>query len=96
LTKAELLASLHRVDYEAHGLKQKVVVDSIGVCLANKDDFRSEAVRDALADLIKDEVPAQALMRTAILAVQVGLGFWDFIQCTVDNVSTTASIYDCA
>jgi hypothetical protein len=61
------------VHYESSGVKQKVILEAIGHCLASKDEFRSDVVREALAELLKDELPAQALMRTAILSVQVRL-----------------------
>lgn len=70
LPKAALFAALHRLDIEAAGLPQKTVLDSIQLCLNSKDDFRSEVLREAMTDLLADEVPAQALMRTAILAAQ--------------------------
>jgi hypothetical protein len=70
LPKAALFAALHRLDIDAAGLKQKTVLDSIHLCLTSKDDFRSDVLREAITDLLTDEIPAQALMRTAILAAQ--------------------------
>lgn len=61
----------NRIDCEVSGLKQKTVLDVISLCLGNKEDFRSDTIRDALTDLLQDGIPAQALMRTAILSAQV-------------------------
>lgn len=55
-----------RVDHEALGVPQKTVYDSIGVCIA-RDDFKND-IREVLAELLRDEVPCQLLMRTAIVA----------------------------
>ena len=60
-----------RLDCDAAGLKQKTVLDVISLCLGNKEDFRSDVIREALSDLLLDDIPAQALMRTAILSAQV-------------------------
>lgn len=58
-----------RIDHEALGLKAKVVLDSIGVCLA-RDDFKGDVICDVLTDLLRDAIPAVGLMRTAILSCQ--------------------------
>ena len=63
---------LYRVDIEANSLKQKAVLDSITLCLGRlKDDFRADVIKETLSDLLKDEIPAQPIMRTAILSSQV-------------------------
>lgn len=61
---------MYRLDFEAAGLKQKTVLGSISLCLGHKEDFRAEVLREAILDLLNDTVPAQALMRTAILTAQ--------------------------
>ena len=63
---------LHRIDCESSGLKQKILLDVISLCLGSKDEFRSEVIREAISGLLDDPIPAQALMRTAILSAQVG------------------------
>jgi Symplekin tight junction protein C terminal len=60
----------HRLDIEGARIPQKKVLSSISLCLGHKEDFRSDVIREALADLLNDELPAQPLMRTAILAAQ--------------------------
>ena len=59
------------MDYDSAGLKQKVVLSVISLCLGNKEDFRADVIKEALSDLLLDPVPPQALMRTAILSAQV-------------------------
>lgn len=70
MTKAALLVALHRLDFEAHGLKAKSVLDAISVCLNNKADYSGEVVKEALKTMLADDVPPHALMRTAILSAQ--------------------------
>lgn len=40
------------------------------MCVRNKDDFKSEVLKDALTKLLDDPVPAKPLLRTAILSYQ--------------------------
>jgi hypothetical protein len=75
LTKSALLVALHRVDYEAYGFtqksnsdKQKLLLNSIRLCLNDAEEFRSDVLKDALGKLVRDEAPSWALMRTVILA----------------------------
>lgn len=74
-----------RIDCESSGLKQKILLDVISLCLGSKDEFRSEVIREAISGLLDDPVPAQALMRTAILSGQVDL-FWHSL-CYSDTLS---------
>jgi hypothetical protein len=61
---------LCRLDFEAHNLKAKSVLDAISVCLNNKSDYSGEVIKEALRTMLADEVPPHALMRTAILSSQ--------------------------
>jgi hypothetical protein len=49
---------------------QKAVLDSIEICLRNKAEFRGDTLKEVIAALLEDEVPALPLMRTAIRAAQ--------------------------
>ena len=69
ITKAQLLAYLHRLDVESAGLTLKEQQDIIGLCL-NRSDFRGDTVQDALLHLLEDAVPCRLLMRTAIISSQ--------------------------
>lgn len=69
MTKARLLAHLHRLDVKSAGLSQKEQQDIIGLCL-NREDFRGDTVKDALLHLLEDAVPCRLLMRTAIISSQ--------------------------
>lgn len=72
MSRAGLLVALHRIDCDATpGLKPKVVLDALALCLGNKAEFGAEVVKEGLRALLSDAVPAFPLMRTAILAGQV-------------------------
>jgi hypothetical protein len=60
----------YRLNFETSDLKAKTVLDSIAMCLNNKTDFTADVVRESLAVLQSDEIPAIPLMRTAILSAQ--------------------------
>ena len=51
-------------------MKPKSVLDAIAVCLNNKSDFSGEVLKEALKTMLTEEVPPNALMRTAILSAQ--------------------------
>lgn len=59
-----------RINIEEHDLKTKVLMQAIAICLKNQSDFNSAVVKDVLQTLLQDEIPANALMRTAILSAQ--------------------------
>jgi len=59
-----------RIDFELHGLKAKVVLDTISLCLNNKTEYTAEVVKDALKIMLAEAVPPYAMMRTAILSGQ--------------------------
>lgn len=46
------------------------MLDAIAVCLNNKSDFSGEVLKEALKTMLAEEVPPNALMRTAILSAQ--------------------------
>jgi hypothetical protein len=74
LNKTALLAALHRVSLDSPRLKpamrQKELLDAIGLLLNNKLDFGGEVIKECLRTLLQDAVPPFALMRTAILSAQ--------------------------
>jgi hypothetical protein len=43
---------------------------SIELCLRNKNEFKSDSIKEALNALLEDEVPVLPLMRTAIRSAQ--------------------------
>lgn len=70
LSKAALLVALHKIDFIAENLKPKSLLDAISVCLNNKSEFSGEVIKEALKTMLLEEVPPNALMRTAILSAQ--------------------------
>jgi hypothetical protein len=70
LSRAKLLVSLHRIDMEKHSLKLKNVLDAIGLCIAEKEEYSAEVMKEAILTLLQDEIPAVALMRTVLLSAQ--------------------------
>ena len=69
-------ALLHRISLELEvgrsqpPLKQKELLDAIGVLMNNKVDFGGEVIKECLRSLLQDDVLPFALMRTAILSAQ--------------------------
>ena len=51
-------------------MKPKLMLDTIGICLGNKEDFKSEHIKEAIIELLKDENLSLFLMRTVILSAQ--------------------------
>ena len=76
MTKTALLVFLHRISLDSRvgqaqpALKQKELLDAIGVLMNNKMDFGGEVIKECLRSLLQDDVPPFALMRTAILSAQ--------------------------
>jgi hypothetical protein len=58
------------MDFEAHNLKAKTVLDAIDVPIQNKADFNGEVFKEAIKTMLAEEHPPVALMRTAILSAQ--------------------------
>lgn len=48
----------------------KTLLETIGLCLSAKDEFKSDVIREAVTTLLEDPVPPKALMRTVILSAQ--------------------------
>ena len=71
--KTNLLVYLHRLDKTEHHLKSKSIQDCVDICIGNKEDFKSEHIREAITIMIQDAgripLPVQ-IMRTAIRAFQ--------------------------
>lgn len=70
LSRAKLLVALHQLDMETHSLKLKHVLDAIGLCIAEKEEYTSDVMKEAILLLLEDTVPAVALMRTVLLSAQ--------------------------
>jgi hypothetical protein len=70
ISRAGILCALHRIDHESQNVKFKAVRESIELCLQNRNDFRSDVIREALETMSQDPVPPLMLMRTVILACQ--------------------------
>ena len=70
LSRAKLLVALHRIDMEKHSLKLKHVLDAIGLCVAEKDEYTADIMKEAILVLLEDDIPAVALMRTVLLSAQ--------------------------
>jgi hypothetical protein len=61
---------LRRIDFEAHCIKSKTMLDAISLCLDNKSDFSGDVIKEVLRNMLADAVPPYALMRTAIISAQ--------------------------
>ena len=46
------------------------MLETIGLCLSARDEFKSDVIKEAVTTLLDDPVPPKALMRTVILAAQ--------------------------
>jgi len=71
LSQSDLLIALHRIDHTAQGMKTKNLLEAIGLCLSNKEIFRSDNIKDAITILMKDTNLSLCLMRTVILSAQM-------------------------
>ncbi|CAE7580546.1 Sympk, partial [Symbiodinium microadriaticum] len=58
------------IDNDAHNIKLKTLLETIGLCLSAKDEFKSDVIKEAVTTLLEDPVPPKALMRTVILSAQ--------------------------
>lgn len=70
LSRAKLLVALHRIEPEEHSLKLKHILDAIGLCIAKKEEYSADVMKEAITLLLDDEKPAVALMRTVLLSAQ--------------------------
>lgn len=70
LSASELLVALHRLDHGGSGFKPKLILEAIGLCLADKQTFNAEAISEALAALLGDRPLSLFFMRTVILSAQ--------------------------
>jgi hypothetical protein len=61
---------MYRIDNEAHGINLKTLLETIGLCLSAKDEFKSDVIKEAVTTLLEDPIPPKALMRTVILSAQ--------------------------
>jgi Symplekin tight junction protein C terminal len=67
--KAVLDRYLH-LSLTLHNKLNFVCIYSIELCLKNKNDFKSDVIKEAIGKLLEDDVPTLPLMRTAIRAAQ--------------------------
>lgn len=61
---------IFRINFESHGIDQKVYLNAIGACLNDSEVFTGDAIRDALSKLVDDPVMSKVLARTALIAGQ--------------------------
>eukprot|EP01041_Mallomonas_annulata_P002034 gene2034-3952_t len=83
LSQSALLVALHRIDHTAVGMKTKSLLEAIGLCLSNKEVFRSENIKEAITTLMMDENLSISLMRTVILSSQTHADLKKFGLCEV-------------
>jgi hypothetical protein len=72
LSRSHLLVLLHRINYEAYKIPLKLLVETISLCLASKEEFNSDVIKDALNILLEDRTEPLpiVIMRTVILSSQ--------------------------
>jgi hypothetical protein len=72
LSRSHLLVLLHRLNYEHYNIPLKLLVETISLCLASKEEFNSDVIKDALNILLDDrnEPLPIVIMRTVILSSQ--------------------------
>lgn len=56
------------MDFKAHGIEQKLYLDSISAVLSDIQTFTGEVIKEALSLMVDDEVLPVSLVRTALLA----------------------------
>lgn len=72
LSRSHLLVLLHRINYEHYNIPLKILVETISLCLASKEEFNSDVIKDALNIILDDrnEPLPIVIMRTVILSSQ--------------------------
>jgi hypothetical protein len=73
MSRSHLLVSLHRINYDHYKIPLKSLVETITLCLASKEEFNSDVIKDALNILLDPTEPSLpiVLMRTVILSASL-------------------------